>query len=155
MGCTQSTHASARPQTDESKVASEPFEERLRRFYEQYLPHRVFLLPVAAVQFAGWEEYKMRALVKEYGPEPATESSSSDEQTAQMRRQESRSDRLTKALASNEISHFEKTQVVTEELIYLGLVQVYYHNYYLWIVFMLLFYSLFFTFKYARGEEVN
>lgn len=59
------------PVVAESKVL-EPWttEERLRSFYEKYVPEKVDTIPSLLEKYAGKEEKLFTALVKKYGPEP-------------------------------------------------------------------------------------
>ena len=57
---------------DAPERPSEPWttEERLTKFYEQYVPEKVSDVPTLLEKYAGKEDKLFTALVKKYGPEP-------------------------------------------------------------------------------------
>jgi density-regulated protein DRP1 len=58
------------PITESKTIEPWTTEERLRSFYEKYVPEKVDTIPSLLEKYAGKEEKLFAALVKKYGPEP-------------------------------------------------------------------------------------
>ncbi|KAG7345706.1 translation initiation factor SUI1 [Nitzschia inconspicua] len=74
-GTTTTTTTTTIDETDKSKAENRPdapwtTEERLRKFYELYVPEKVSDVPSLLEKYAGKEDKLFLALVKKYGPEP-------------------------------------------------------------------------------------
>jgi density-regulated protein DRP1 len=58
------------PITESKTIEPWTTEERLRSFYEKYMPEKANTVPSLLEKYAGKEEQLFAALVKKYGPEP-------------------------------------------------------------------------------------